>query len=158
MESPFRAHKLWRDAAEDEMLLTLDALEAYILSDPAVVASVLDNMPPAMLERDERLTRRMWCLQFIRAEHLDVSKECLTHPAAIISRRLLQRMGEVPSPQEKLECIFRAARVVFRMLNELANRNGRPAASADDFLPVWILVVLRAQPPRLLATMEYVSM
>lgn len=46
MENPFRAHKLWRDAAEDEMLLTLDALETYILRDPRIASSVLANMGP----------------------------------------------------------------------------------------------------------------
>ncbi len=48
MENPFRAHKLWRDASEDEMLLTLDALEAYVLRDPRVVESVLATMGPGL--------------------------------------------------------------------------------------------------------------
>lgn len=65
----------------------------------------------------------------------------------------LVAMDSFPSPQEKLECIVRCCRIIFALLKETA---GGPA-SADEFLPVLIFVVLKANPVRLHSNINFVT-
>eukprot|EP00287_Rhodomonas_sp_CCMP768_P003025 CAMPEP_0196738342 /NCGR_PEP_ID=MMETSP1091-20130531/15759_1 /TAXON_ID=302021 /ORGANISM="Rhodomonas sp., Strain CCMP768" /LENGTH=534 /DNA_ID=CAMNT_0042082305 /DNA_START=186 /DNA_END=1787 /DNA_ORIENTATION=+ len=160
MENPFRSHRLWREADDDDVAETIDALEAFILGDEKVNASVMQSMEVAHAEQDHLLSRRLWCLQFIQPQHLDVKKVHATHPALPLARKMVTRITQVRSPQEKLECIFRAARIIFRMLNEpsSSSSSGRAQpASADDFLPLFILTVLKAQPQHLCAHLEFIA-
>lgn len=62
-------------------------------------------------------------------------------------------MDSYPSPQEKLECIVRCCRTIFTLLKNAA---GGPA-SADEFLPALIFVVLRANPVRFHSNVNYIT-
>lgn len=62
-------------------------------------------------------------------------------------------MDSYPSPQEKLECIVRCCRTIFTLLK---NEAGGPA-SADEFLPALIFVVLKANPVRLHSNVNYIT-
>lgn len=62
-------------------------------------------------------------------------------------------MDSYPSPQEKLEAIVRCCRTIFTLLKNAA---GGPA-SADEFLPALIFVVLKANPVRLHSNVNYIT-
>lgn len=65
----------------------------------------------------------------------------------------LAAMDSFVAPQEKLECIVRCCRMVFSLLKKTA---GGPA-SADEFLPALIFVVLKANPVRFHSNINYIS-
>jgi hypothetical protein len=66
----------------------------------------------------------------------------------------LQAMSQRLTPLEKLDHILEASRHVY----SAPSLNGLPQPiSADDFLPVLVYVLLRANPPELQSNVDYIS-
>lgn len=63
-------------------------------------------------------------------------------------------MNQYRSVQQKLDCLINCSKSIFNALKE--SRAGAPA-SADEFLPGLIYVILRANPPLILSNMKFIS-
>ena len=67
-------------------------------------------------------------------------------------------MGSFKAPRDKLVCLLNCCRVINNLLLNAHMRDGDGASpGADDFLPVLIYVLLKANPPQLLANVEYIQ-
>lgn len=62
-------------------------------------------------------------------------------------------MDGKPSPQEKLSTVVSCCKSIFDMLRE---STGQPA-SADEFLPCLIYVLLKSNPPRMHSNINFIS-
>ncbi|XP_055619054.1 rab5 GDP/GTP exchange factor [Toxorhynchites rutilus septentrionalis] len=107
-------------------------------------------------EKDSQIQKRIRQLNWINAKHLvcsidEVNSEVRDLVYTAITE--LVSMDSFPSPQEKLECIIRCCRNIFSLLKQSV---GGPA-SADEFLPALIFVVLKANPVRLHSNINYIT-
>lgn len=107
-------------------------------------------------ERDSEVKRRIQQLNWLNAKHLICSiDEVNSEVRDLVYNSIteLVAMDSFPTPQEKLDCIVRCCRTIFTLLKETA---GGPA-SADEFLPALIFVVLKANPIRLHSNINYIT-
>lgn len=65
----------------------------------------------------------------------------------------LLNMDASRAPQEKLACVVRCCRNIFLLLQQSV---GTPA-SADEFLPALIFIVLKANPARLKSNINFIT-
>lgn len=107
-------------------------------------------------ESDSKIQKRIRQLSWITAKHLacginEVNAESRDLVYSAITE--LVAMDSFSSPQEKLECIVRCCRHIFALLKHAV---GGPA-SADEFLPALIFVVLKANPVRLHSNINFIT-
>ncbi|XP_030375320.1 rab5 GDP/GTP exchange factor [Scaptodrosophila lebanonensis] len=107
-------------------------------------------------ENDAKVQKRIRQLSWITAKHLDCSiDEVNAESRDLVYNAISELVGidSYYSPQEKLECTVRCCRHIFELLKRAT---GGPA-SADDFLPALIFVVLKANPVRLHSNLNFVT-
>lgn len=68
----------------------------------------------------------------------------------------LRRINSFRSPGDKINCIVRCCSVIFSVLN-LARGDSGSRPGADDFLPVFIYIVLHSKIQRLHSNCEYIA-
>uniref|UniRef100_A0A069DW96 Putative vacuolar sorting protein 9 n=1 Tax=Panstrongylus megistus TaxID=65343 RepID=A0A069DW96_9HEMI len=114
--------------------------------------------PPTTTDEDKDLNiqKRIRQLNWVSAKHVDCQiDETSTdvHDLVYSSITELLGMDSAKAPQDKLGCVVRCCRKILTLMQKCV---GGPA-SADDFLPALIFVVLKANPARLKSNINYVT-
>ncbi|XP_055909631.1 receptor-mediated endocytosis protein 6 homolog [Eupeodes corollae] len=108
------------------------------------------------MHRDKVLNEHIRKLQqVIKPSHpaLRIPPEYLTEAPWTFAQQQLYYISAYTTPQEKLQCVIRCITNIMNLLQMACDR----VPAADDLLPVLIYVVIKANPPYLLSTIEYVT-
>ncbi|WFD30527.1 hypothetical protein MSPP1_001548 [Malassezia sp. CBS 17886] len=137
-------------AAEAMEKLIMNRLYTYTYA-PAIAQEGRWPVQTDDLVRDAALTERIRTLAWVREEHLDV--QCGSHSDRFYAFAVqeLNKIGHYKAPRDKIICILNCCKVIFGLIRHLDTDEG-----ADAFVPLLILVLLRANPPHLMSNMEYI--
>lgn len=141
------------EADEAGRALATESLEKFIISrlHPKIFAA-----DPADQEADAKLYSHLRVLTWIDFRHLGIPPV----DSVLIPRLIeeLQRIDDYKAPCDKLVCILNSCRVINDMLKRTQARDGRERIlSADDFLPLLIYAVIKANPPRFHSNIEFAA-
>ncbi|RVD83886.1 uncharacterized protein DFL_005658 [Arthrobotrys flagrans] len=167
---------VWREVSDLEFDNAKEGMEKLVMNrlytqtfSPAIAPppSLLDkrgkrrqnpNMPGRRgqhqedVERDEILAQKVAIYGWVREEHLDIK------PVGESGRKFLSlavqellKINNYRAPRDKVICVLNCCKVIFGLL-----RHANSTQSADDFVPLLIYVVLRANPEHLVSNIQYI--
>ncbi|XP_046734225.1 rab5 GDP/GTP exchange factor isoform X2 [Diprion similis] len=144
----------YADVSPETKERLLDYIERYTMT---LLYRIL-FCPPSTTdeEKDLAIQNRIRQLNWVSGKNL----ECRIHETSSDVRELvytsitdLLNMDSVKAPQEKLACVVHCCRNIFVLLQQSV---GGPA-SADEFLPALIFIVLKANPARLKSNINFIT-
>ncbi|GAA0158756.1 guanyl-nucleotide exchange factor [Lithospermum erythrorhizon] len=153
MEAAFRSHPLWAGCSEEELESAGEGLEKYIMTKlfPRVFASLPDDV-----RTDDQLHEKMALIQqFIRPENLDIKPTFQNEASWLLAQKELQKINMFKAPRDKIICILNCCKVINNLLLNATSDEDPPGA--DDFLPVLIYIIIKANPPQLHSNLLYIQ-
>ncbi|KAA8544538.1 hypothetical protein F0562_022550 [Nyssa sinensis] len=155
MEAAIRDHPLWAGATEEEVDCAMEGLEKYVMTKlfSRTFASFAEDA-----KIDQEILEKISLLQnFLRPEHLDIPAVFNNNASWLLAEKELQKINAFKAPREKLLCILNCCRVINNLLlNSSMSENRVPGA--DDFLPVLIYVMIKANPPQLHSNLKFIQL
>jgi hypothetical protein len=163
MDAHMRKHPRWSHEPDEKFSSIRDCLEHYCMQSLATMGYEASKAEESD-EDDVLVFRKIRCLQFLKPEALDINPALHNEKIWSIAGAELAQINAATctTPGAKNACIVRCAAVIFRALSLASKKmsNGKEDGStcgADDFLPLFIWVVLRAQVPLLFANCDYIE-
>lgn len=147
MEYYIYAHPLWKGASEQNIESTSEGLEKYVI---AKLYPKLFMSDEECIKRDKFLSERIRRLSFVQPEHLDIKVRVRPESIATAATEL-NKLAHYKSPRDKLICIMNCCKVIY---SQILNTG---VAGADDFLPILIYIVLKANPPHICSNIKFIS-
>ncbi|KAF8788397.1 GTPase-activating protein and VPS9 like protein [Argiope bruennichi] len=94
--------------------------------------------------------------QVITPNHKDLRIPKIYHsecpwPSA---RAELININAYKTPRDKIQCVLRCCNTIMNLLSMASNKS---VPAADDLMPVLVYVLIKANPPNLLSTVQYVN-
>ena len=156
MDGHLRGHPAWQGFPDEKYISILDCLEKHVLS--MIHDLAYDSVVPSTMDDDEELKRQLEILQFLPPEALDIPSELQNDVVWTIAGNELKKINAYRTPGDKIGCVIACASLITRTLGAAKLKAGESAdTGADDFLPIFIWVVLRAKCPFLYRNTEYIS-
>ncbi|XP_069001870.1 rab5 GDP/GTP exchange factor [Embiotoca jacksoni] len=132
----------------------MDQVEKYIMT--RLYKSVFCPETTDDEKKDLATQHRIRALHWVTIEMLCVSMD---EEIPEVSENVVKAITDVIEmdskrvPRDKLGCITRCSKQIFSAIKITKNE----PASADDFLPALIYIVLKANPPRLQSNIQYIT-
>ncbi|XP_070572118.1 rab5 GDP/GTP exchange factor-like [Ptychodera flava] len=154
MNDRLQAHSSFKGSTPEQHEKMMDNMEKFIMT--RLYKTVF--CPPFCddEQKDLAIQNRIRRLHWISAEMIDADID-EKKPEVIEFIESAQtdiiEMNSRRSPADKLSCIVRCSKHIFTVLRI---SKGQPA-SADEFLPVLIYIILKANPPQLHSNIQYIT-
>lgn len=156
MAEHLQSHPLFQNQPQEVIDRTLDGVEKYIMTKLYSVvfcpASTDDEA------RDLANQKRIRSFNWITPQHLDAAINPDSEKVQQLIEDSQQDLVEINTkraPQDKLACVVRCCKNIFKIIHLSTPAGG--AVSADDFLPCLIYIVLKANPTMLHSNVQYIS-
>ncbi|WFD00483.1 hypothetical protein MYAM1_003232 [Malassezia yamatoensis] len=149
---------VWARLSDEDFDQATEAMEKLLMNrlysytfPPAIQQEGHWSVQTNDLDRDQVLTRRIALLSWIEERHLDMPVG--THSARFTDFAVqeLSKINHYRAPRDKIICILNCCKVIFGLIRHLDKEE-----NADAFVPLLILVILRANPPHLVSNLEYI--
>ncbi|XP_064460855.1 rab5 GDP/GTP exchange factor-like [Ornithodoros turicata] len=157
MHDRFERNSHYQELEPEQVEQLMDLMENYLMS--LLHKMVFEFISTADEEKDLAIQKRIRSLSWVAARHLELDLDDQHPPVRDIIDRAITDIIEMDSrqsPRDKLECVVRCSKQLFAALQQGRGPQGAPA-SADEFLPALVYVVLRANPPLLHSNIKYVT-
>ena len=146
---------VWQMASEDVVDHSRLVIERAVMSQIYMIA-LFPNGDVDVL-RDKVLSQHINRLSRVATlSHKDLKIPKIYHSEAPwpSAQEEILTINAYKTPKEKVQCVVRTCNIIMSLLS-LATDRSVPAA--DDFMPVLVYVLIQANPPSLLSTVQYVS-
>ncbi|KAH8103956.1 hypothetical protein BXZ70DRAFT_1005506 [Cristinia sonorae] len=155
-----RESDVWRNCSDVEFDNAMEGMEKLVMNrlyDFTFTPQVIRMVPPRPvtsddLERDRVLSQRIALFTWIQPEHLDVPEGEGREGFMMFAQQELLKINHYKAPRDKLICILNCCKVIFGLIRHLRKEEG-----ADNFVPILIYVVLKANPEHLLSNVEFIN-
>ncbi|CAG5115502.1 unnamed protein product, partial [Candidula unifasciata] len=146
---------LWKAANSTQIEDGQQAIERFLMS--RIYTHAMFPNGDGDIMRDQLLQEHLRKLsKIISPSHKDLRIPSMYHlecpwPAA---QKEIFMINAYRTPKDKIRCVLRCSQTIMNLLS-MANEKSVPAA--DDFMPVLIYVLIKANPFGLLSTIQYVN-
>uniref|UniRef100_A0A1B6CM49 VPS9 domain-containing protein n=1 Tax=Clastoptera arizonana TaxID=38151 RepID=A0A1B6CM49_9HEMI len=145
---------VYERVSQEQKDLLLDYMEKYIMIGLHNILFCPQSTSDE--EMDLYIQKRIRQLNWVNARHVDCGiDETNAEVQDFVYSSITELLGmdSAKAPQDKLACVVKCCRNIFTLLQRCV---GGPA-SADEFLPALIFVVLKTNPARLKSNINYIT-
>jgi hypothetical protein len=153
MEKRMARHVSWQDIGDAGVISARNNIEKFVMSKIADFAMASSRHE----EQDLEVSRRMTVLSFVTPEALEVNPNLRNDVVWTIAQDELRKMAQFKAPGDKIACVVKCCQVIFSVLNLQRGSDDTSRPGADDFLPIFIYVVLKSNVPNLYSNCEYIQ-
>ncbi|XP_051950402.1 GTPase-activating protein and VPS9 domain-containing protein 1 isoform X6 [Xyrauchen texanus] len=146
---------IWQFASEEQLQDAQMAIERSVMNRIFKLA-FYPNQDGDIL-RDELFLEHIQRLsKVVTANHkaLQIPEVYLKEAPWPSAQAEIRTINAYKTPRDKVQCILRMCSTIMNLLS-LANEDSVPGA--DDFVPVLVFVLIKANPPCLLSTIQYIN-
>lgn len=150
---------VWADLPPAEFDQATEAMEKLVMNrlytytfTPAMAAEGRWPVLSDDLERDRALSERIQLFHWVDETHLDLKRGPHSERFFAFAAQELAKINHYKAPRDKTICVLNCCKVIFGLIRHLGADEG-----ADAFMPLLILVLLRANPPHLVSNVEYIA-
>ncbi|XP_050544818.1 GTPase-activating protein and VPS9 domain-containing protein 1 [Daktulosphaira vitifoliae] len=157
LQTEMKRNNIWKGASYDQFDEAKLAIERAIISRVYPLAMYPNG--DADFYRDQVLHEHMSNLaKNIMPTHNDLRIPKIFHfecpwPSA---QAEISAISAYKTPKDKLQCIFRCTTTLLNLMS-IAGEHGNMHPAADDIMPVLVYVLIKANPPSLLSTVQYIN-
>lgn len=140
------------EASEKDRQNAKEGLEKFVTSK---LYSTVFGCEDRDAREDAAIDRCIRRLSWMRFDHLDIP-EIPEADTLDLAAQELKKINRIKAPGEKLVLIINCFRVIISIL-EYTGKTSQTKPSADDILPLLIIVLVKANPPNLHSNLEYIG-